>query len=356
MRCGRVAIGVTVVALLATACGGGSGGSATGPTRTTRPEPNTTRPEGPWTFIAADTSRSDAPDAPKGHAAELHLSLEPACAEGPCDIAVTPNGVDGTALPKGYPRADEADPTPFEPFELTWDEESRTYTRTTSSTAPESCTNPEGTTIDSAYDISRTWTLEFRTPDGERPASLVGTYSRKLTATPAGAAAGCHSFDQAGTLLGAPTGSLEGDAAANLAAGYVLTLAVEKTERGEPPWIVGNSFAWNAVEEPIKVEKSGEGFAITGVFGGTAPLSRGASGWDATIQELDPGCGPEAPVTETYSGLHPVAMSQDGSFVLAGSWSLVYTLTPGASPEACQPSTDTAYVILVPVQALTGQP
>ena len=135
-----------------------------------------------------------------------------------------------------------------------------------------------------------------------------------------------------------------------------MTLVVEKTDRREVQWSTGQHLLWNAADKPIKVQTSGDGFTIAGAYGTPAPLTLDESGWNATVPGVDPGCGPEAPVTETYSGLHPIAANDDGSFVLGGAWSMVYTRTPDASPEACEPSTDAGYIILVPVQALTSQP
>ena len=340
-----------LVTLIAASCGGSDGERTSDTTRP--PEPNTERPEGDWTFALWTTSRSDVPDLTKGDATESRLTFDPACAAGPCDIAVTANGADGTARPEGMPSHPAA--SPFVPYELTWDDAAGRYNRVTETPIVDSCITAEGQTVEKAYEVSRNWVLEFRPPEAGRPASLNGTFTIKLTSTPEGAAANCPSYEESGPMAGAPTDSLLEGEDPPLAHDYVATLIVGETER--PEWgSVGNSIILQAEQHPpaesMKIDEAAEGFTMTGLFGTQAPLTRGEAGWEASVASIDANCGPETPVTETFSALKPLALTADGAPVLTGTWTLAYTRTPAATEQSCDASSESGYLVLVPAQAV----
>ena len=205
-----------MLSLLAAACGGGSEESA-GTTTSRGPEPNTSRPEGSWTLAFWTTSRSDVADAPKGQAAVSRVKIEPACAEGPCEMAITADGVEGTDDPPGYPRHAEAEP--FDPYELTWDGESRSYRRVAPSEGAEECVTAEGKSVDAAYDIERVWTVEFHPPESNRPPIITGTFERKATATPRRRRSGLHVIRRGREDPGGAHGFARGRRAAQLGRG-----------------------------------------------------------------------------------------------------------------------------------------
>lgn len=343
-----------LVAFLAASCGGSDDDRTSGTTRP--PEPNTARPEGPWTFALWTTARSDIPDLTKGDAAESRLTLDPACAAGPCDIAVRANGVDGTTRPEGMPS--RPNQTPFVPYELSWDAAAGRYNRVTESPIVDDCTTAEYQEVKGGYEVVRNWVLEFRAPDGDRPASLIGTFTQKVTPTPAGEAAGCTPFEESGEIAAAPTDSLTDNVESRLAGDYVATVILGQSTQSEAA--IGNSFVLQSDEAPptesMKIEKSDEGFTMRGLSGTPAPLTRGESGWDASISVIDKNCGPEVPATETFSGLRPIALTEDGAPVLSGTFSIEFTRTPEAPAHACDPSSESGYLLLVPAQAVEPQP
>jgi len=341
-----------VCTALAVSCGGSSGGGTASddtPSTTSAPELNVERPEGPWTYITAQTARSDIPDAAKGLAGERRLKVTPVCGSGPCDLEVTPNGADGSYLPEGATKKEGSSPS--EPYTVVWNQASSTYT-STSEPSTTSCTNAEYKVIPDAYTNSTTTTLTFTPAGNGQLASLTGTYVWTITSTPEGEAQGCTPFVDSGTIVATPTGALDGDATPELVGEYAPTLIVEKEE--------GVGAITPGFRHQLKNATIGgtDGdYTISLHFNAATSLTRSDAGWSGTSPETTVGqsCGEVGEgftTTETFTDLQPVALTANGDPVLTGKYRLFLNPTEAGVVAGCSLTTREGYLILVPTSAL----
>ena len=353
---GATLVPALLCALVAAACGGSSGSEdGAGPeaeTPLTTLQTDGERPEGAWTMVEWQTSRSDLPDLAPGTAQERRVMLEPACASGPCDVEVSPNGVAGTYLPAGV--ATPAAATPNEsPFRLVWDQAAGTYTGTTQQDGVH-CTNAALESVPDAYRLETVVTLTYTPAQSGRHASLVGTYDETATSTPAGEAGQCTPFRESGSTVGTPTGALDGDDPPDVAGAYTVTEIVDEIEpAGQRP----AGFA--GLLPPMTLAAVGDGYTVTGVLGTATPLTRSASGWGGTSSQTPGPCEATAePLpdgfasNETWTDLRPVALAADGTPVLSGGWRLFQNPTEAGAALGCTLTTNTGHIILVPTAAL----
>jgi hypothetical protein len=343
-----------LVATGASACADTSDDEGGGVPTTAPAAEQVDRPVGSWHLVAWETERSDAPDAPAGVAEESILELTPACQSGACDVAVEPGGVDGTYRPEGVPASDGESPS--EGYTFAWDEASATYTAEVSETV--SCTNVDPddetavVTVDDAYDVTTTTTVRFVPPDGETPAAMVGTVDEVITSTPAGEEAGCTPYEASGSVVLAPTDAFTIGAEPDLAGDYVVTEVVEEVEpagQREP--------GFTGLLGEVAIEGTDEGYDITGALETSAALVPTEAGWAGRSDELvGRTCGEvddAFSVSETWTDLRPVALTEDGEPVLVGRWRMYDNPTPAGADAGCWLSVNTGSVTLVPTEAVS---
>lgn len=342
------------MALVAGGCGGSSdAGEAAAPNSTastTTSVINEQRPEGPWTFVRTTLTRDGEPSVPAGDARVSLAKVIPTCGDGPCDLNVTPAGVGGSYRPEGMVASESATPTATvaaKPATYVWDAPTSAYT-VVDKVAKDSCTNAEGKTIQDVYSTTTTTTFTFHPATDDRPAAIIGSFTNRVEATDAGLADGCTPFEDAGTIVGAPTGSLSADDARDLTGSYVATEVVTKTEPsgGRPPGFRG-------VLGRFEMTVSGDGYALGG-FVGEVTLARAGAGYSGSSGEFDRPCPttPETPAgfstIEEFTDLTVIALTEEGDPILAGGWSLSDDPTPAGVEAGCSFGSNMGYVILVP--------
>jgi hypothetical protein len=83
------------------------------------------------------------------------------------------------------------------------------------------------------------------------------------------------------------------------------------------------------------------------------------TGWSGTVKATPPGScvatstKPAFDTTETWRDLHPVARTETGAPILAGTWRYVANPTASGVADGCSLVTNVGYVILVPTGAIT---
>ncbi|MEV6520358.1 hypothetical protein AB0M43_00275 [Longispora sp. NPDC051575] len=310
------------------------------------PAPNTAQPSGSWTVVRWLKSRSDT-EAGHGEALERRLTLTPSCGAGRCDIAVKPDGANGTYLPEGYASPDP--PKAGAPYTLSWKDGGYEHVDPASLV---SCTAVGGTVVPDGYEVTSTTTLTFTPPKDGKPAALRGTYKDRAKGVGPGIAAKCTDFDSEWEVAGAPTRAAL-DEAVDLAGKYVVTEVVQAVEPpgARPPGYSGNLF------DPAVVAKAAPGWTVTGT-GPPATLTAGAGGWGgetSTPMACNLGAGDIAggfTRVETWSRLRPVVSTAQGAPVLTGRWSLRFVPTPAGAAAGCAASSNTGYVLFVPAGAV----
>ncbi|QXC59745.1 hypothetical protein KSP35_15335 [Aquihabitans sp. G128] len=345
---------LAVVAGAMAACGGTSeeGSKAApkttaDPTTTTRPT-DEARPEGRWTFVLTTTARSDVSDLDPGVAVVRLATLTPSCDEGPCDVDVAPAGAKGTYLPEGVAFRDTPN---SDPATYRWDGSAKTYTRV-SGPRTSSCTNVDGKVVADAYTDTTTTTMEFHPPEADRPATMTGTYVEKVEATEAGLKEGCTAYEETGTAVATPTGSLTEGAGLDLHGAYIGTEVVTKIDAdgAQPPGFIG-------LLGRFELTRSGKGYDAKGIIG-TAALAPDGTGFTGRTASVERPCTttPETPKAyasvEELADLEPVALTEDGDPILAGRWTLSEEATPVGTAAGCASSTNTGYLVLVPAASL----
>lgn len=339
---------------LSSGCGGGadtpagSSGSTSpdGPTASATPSGDPShRPEGAWTLAAWTVERSDGKSNPQARI--LLATLTPGCPAGSCDITFAPAGADGTYREAEAPAGADGQPATA-PITLTW-----SGTAYVGSDPPRvvDClpTGQVSNTIADGYSTKRTVTLTFDPPAGDLPPHVHGTIVDTTTGTKAAKAKGCTDFVETAAVGGSPTGSL--DAGLPLVGEYDASLSsTGSTPKKLAP--VGQSL-WLG-QMVVKGEPKAP--TIRGLTAGVAPLAQAASGWDGTSTVAPFDCqdprGQASPkgadAIETYSALHPVALTQDGKTIFAGEWTLRANPNATGLKAACSLAAYEGRLYLVP--------
>jgi len=333
------------------ACSSGSSDAAksaptTDATTTTVAPPGAQRPEGPWTLVSWITKRSDI-DAPPKQAVVVQTKVKPGCATGPCDLTVEPDGIDGSFRPAGYAALSAKDDTK-DPYTLTWDAKSKSYTYT-SEPSVSSCTVAGGKVIPDGYEVSKTLTLTFVPPASGSGPALSGTKVVTARGVGPGIAAGCTDLVQTETVAGAPTPASSASDDTDLTGAYTVTEIIESAEPAtDPP---GSSVL---ISKSATVARQGKGYTITGTDK-PATLDKTRSGWAGSTPSMLSDCKFSDHVvangyasTATWSDLHRVAIDHTGAPVLVGRWLWRATPSAEAAAEKCASGQDQGFVILVP--------
>lgn len=321
------AAGVTALAVVLAGCGGEAtptdpSGSATG---SASPKPSAqvsatsaARPEGPWTIVAWTVKRSDGPSEQRP-ARTILASFKPTCASGPCDLTVSPAGSNGTYRePEAPPRPGDTPST--DPITLTWNGNSYGG-HTKERVVP--CTPAQGPDVPQGYRMMTTWSLTFLPPADGGPARAHGTIVDAVTGTKASRAKGCTDFTETEAFGGVPTGSLEQKTAP--AGQYDASMSsTASTPKGLAP--VGRVL-WLGT---MSASGAADGPTITGLTKSTGALASGSDGWGVATPTAPSDCraadGSAAPKgadgSETFAALHPVALTEEGAAIFAGTWRL----------------------------------
>ena len=340
---------VCAVALLATVgCGGSDdeSGSTTAPDKAEKVSTAVERPEGTWNLAFWTTEREGAA---LGDALQSVVTFTPKCDSGPCDIDITPAGANGTYRPEGYPVADPVEPGT--PYTATWDEKSGTYVRHDEPKL-DSCTTADGKVVQDGYSVERTTTYEFEPAKDSKPASVHGTYVEVATGTPTGAPQGCTDYKATWTVAGAPADAFA-EGGPSFADSYVITEIVEATEPVDqrPKGFRG------VIAADAKVTTEGDSVLLAGTRSVPAKLTETDGAWSGSATDATSRCsegdGPaEYDSTETWTGLRTIALTQQGTPILAGRWDVMETPNATGQANGCTVGSNKGYVILVPSAAV----
>ncbi len=303
------------------------------------------RPEGEWVIVSWTTAREGQTQL--GDAGQRLERFTHTCDEGPCDIEVTPGGVDGTYLPEGITPAEGQDPS-TEPSTLVWDEASGTYTRQIERLS--SCTTESGVVPD-GYMVTSTGTFTFVPPTEDAPARLEGTLERTVAGTPVGLPQGCTDFQSSSSIAGSPVDADLGEV--DLTGTYVVTENVEATEgpQQRPPGFTG------VLLPDAEVAPQGDGYTVAGILvEAPATLTEADGGWSGSTTDdtrRSEGEGPgEFDSTETWTDLRPVTVTGTAGPVLAGRWELIENPNDAGVAAGCSFGSNTGWVIFVPTAAV----
>lgn len=348
---------VGALLLAATACSGGSSDGSKDDTRPTTDAgagagPNEIRPEGEWTFVRWQVSRTDDPGLVKGSAAVRVATLTPSCKTGACDLAVTPAGRDGSYLPEGTASLAD-DPPSTAPFRYRWSAKDTTYS-STSKPASSSCTSRDAKAVADAYTSTTKTELTFQPADAKVPALLLGTFTEHVVATAAGKAAGCASYEASWRMAGSPTRAFaKADDIDDL---YVVTEVVSKAEPagGRGPGFRGILFQ----SVPVTAVIGGHTIQDAKLSPSTVQLTPGTTGWRGTETSTISCAGPKEPVpqgasqVETWTDLHAVTQTADSAPILVGRWSVTATPNDTGTAGGCTGYANAGAVTLVPITGL----
>jgi hypothetical protein len=322
-------------------CGGDPASNAPPPSA----QSNTTRPEGSWTLVRWLVRRSDTATG-RGQAVERRLALTPSCATGPCDIAVKPDGVDGTYLPDGYTAS--ATSRPPRPYTLSWKEATGTY-EFVDPPAKVSCTTADGQVVPDGYELTTTTSVTFAPGPSGRPATLRGTYTEKVT----GVAAKCTDYEATWTVAAAPTSTALDDGV-DLAGTYVVTEIVEAVvpAGSRPPGFAG------ILVPSATIAKTAAGYTVSGTAPKPTELAPAATGWggEASAPGACEAGGTTVPdgytQTERWSRLRPAVSTEDGRPIIVGLWQTQWAPTPAGTSAGCPATSNKGYVLFVPASAV----
>ena len=277
------------------------------------------RPEGAWTLVSWTIKRSDS-KVTQPIASVILGTLKPSCPSGPCDLTLTPAGAGGTYREPEAPPAADADPS-TKPVELRW--EGKSYV---GRSAPRvvSCT-PQvgGASLAGGYQTKSTLTLTFAPPSGNTPAGVHGTIAVTNTGTKAGKGKGCTDFTEIQAIAGSPSTSV--DQVTPLQGTYDASMsATGSTPKSLAP--VGRGF-WLG---PMTASGATAARTLTGLTSSAAPLAMADDGWAGNAPSASTDCqGVDGSVTkkgadglESFSGIHPVALTEGGTPIFAGVWKL----------------------------------
>lgn len=327
---------LALVVATASACGGGSA-PATSPSTSASPAASsstptsappstvaavgnsTQRPEGAWTLVTWPIKRSDTKDF-QPIASISNTTITPSCTQGPCDLAFgtaassdTSNG-SGPALTTGA--VDSAKLLQFR-----WDGTSYVASKPAREV---SCTAKVGAAeIPKGYTSKSTFKLTFLPPSADGPARLHGTVIETNVGTKAGKGKGCRDFTETSAVSGSSTGSV--DAAALPQGAYDASMSsTGSTPKSLAP--VGVGF-WLG---PMTASGTKDAPTITGLTSATAPLATVKEGWDGNAPSAPMDCQAidgsnttkGADGLESFSGLHPVAVTKTGDPIFSGTWRL----------------------------------
>ena len=351
---GVALIALPLAALLVAGCAGGSepSTSRTSPAATattsatsspSRTPSDPTRPEGPWTFVAWVSKRSDTTAFPTARV--LLTTITPLCGEGPCDLTLAPAGTDGGFREPEAPVAPDGSTKPT-PVTLTWD--GSAY-RGAAPARVVSCNlgGQVSDAVEGGYSVKRTYSFRYVAPQGDEPPRMFGTTVARTTGTKVGKAKGCTDFVETETVAAAPTGSL--DVVTPLGGTYDASLS---STGSDPKTLapLGQSLWLGQMKVP-----SG-GTSITGLSTGVAPLAAGSTGWGGDVPTTPFECRDRsgaakskgADATETFADLHPVALDEAGRPVFAGTWTLRVTPNAVGRKAGCSLAAYEGRVYLVP--------
>ena len=316
-------MGATLAVVLA-ACGGGSTPtdsatpSASASVSASPSAGSATRPEGPWTLVAWSMKRSDL-KVEQRLARVILATMSSDCPSGPCELTLTPAGSDGSFREPEAPRQAGATPTTA-PLVLAWD--GTTYSGGVKARVG-SCTTAKGEVVADGYSTTTTMSFTFVPAAGKTPARVHGTVTHDAKGTAKSRPKGCTDFLETESLGGVPTGSLDPKTAPSgeFEGTMVTTAATPKklAAVGSELWLGTMTGAGDATAP-----------TITGLTDATGPLTAGADGWGAALPAAPTSCvAPDgsqvakgADGTESFTGLHPVALTKDGKPIFAGSWRL----------------------------------
>lgn len=359
---------LALVVATASACGGGStpatspstsagpATTASAPTTTTAPTSVATatattagdsehRPEGAWTLVAWTTKRSDTQDN-QPIARVILGTLKPSCSSGPPDLTLTPAGSGGTYNePEAPPAAGEKPSTT--PVELRWG--GTTYVSRTKPTV-NSCTPQVGAAaVPGGYTTQSTLTLSFTPPSGDTPARVHGSNTVKNTGSKTGKSKGCTDFTETQAVAGSPSGSLE--RLTPLPGKYDASMtSTGSTPKSLAP--VGRGY-WLGT---MPVVGAPNARSITGISSAAAPLASANDGWAGNAPSAPVDCqGIDNSVTkkgadglESFSGIHPIALTKSGAPIYAGVWRLRTNANAVGLKAGCSLTRWEGRLILVP--------
>ena len=214
-----------------------------------------------------------------GTASVQAVVYRPLCKTGPCDIAVTPDGVNGTYYPVGDPPPDSVKAKKGQPYRLQWNAATRTYE--SRSDRASYCQGRQSETpvlVPNGYRTKSSSSTTFTAPSKTAPAQLGGTGVITATGNAESVAKGCADYSVNFPVVAAPNQSIAPDA--KQAAGtYRVTETVDAAEpAGQRP----RGFVGILVPEST-VTAVGKGIAVTGVLGLPATLKLTATGWTGSV-------------------------------------------------------------------------
>jgi hypothetical protein len=311
------------------------------------------RPEGPWTLVDWEVARQPPnPQYVPGTANVVQVVFSPRCSSGPCAVRVRGGGRRGTYVAAGAPisKSDEQRTST-----LAWNAQRGVYT-VHRDYGQVLCTTSDGAgglkRVPKGYTRTGDATYRFRRAKSAGGASIVGETITTATGSPQAVPQGCTNYSFTSKSAGAPTGAVH-VTAAGAAGQYRITEIVDRTEgSGQRPHGFSGILVPNST-----VAANGRALTITGIVG-TATLRPTRAGWTGSVRTTAPSCvststEPGYTTTETWTGVHPLARTETGDPVLAGTWR--YVANPNASGvhDGCSLVVNQGYVILVPMGAIT---
>jgi hypothetical protein len=313
------------------------------PTATSVGDP-THRPEGAWTLVAWTTKRSDI-SVNQPIARVILGSLTPSCPSGPCNLTLRPGGAGGSYQEPEAPLGVGVKPS-TKPVELRWDGHSYV-----GKAAPRlvSCTPRTGPVVPDGYSTQSEVTLVFVPPSRNTPAGVHGTTTSTNKGTKAGKGKGCTDFVETEAIAGSPSGSIASSTLAN--ATYDASMSSSgSTPKSLAP--VGRGYWLGA----MAVAGDADAPTITGLTSAVAPLSMVDDGWAGSApsapldcQAIDGSLAKKgADALESFSGLHPLAMTASGAPIYAGVWRLRTNANEVGLKAGCSLTRWEGRLILVP--------
>lgn len=340
------------LAVVLSACGGGGstpdGSAAPSASTSASPSPSAasaTRPEGAWTLAAWTVERSDFKDVEQRMARVILATMTSDCPSGPCGLTLTPAGQQGSFREPEAPRTSGSTPLTA-PFVLAWDGKGWTGGL---KARVESCTTAKGEVVKDGYTTTRTMSFSFVPAAGTTPARVHGTITHDSKGTAKSRPKGCTDFRETEALGGAPTGSLDAATAPTGEFDGTLVTAATTPKKlaavGSNLWL-GTMTGGGDATAPT----------ITGLTDATGPLTTGADGWGAALPAAPTSCvapngsqvAKGADGTESFTGLHPVALTKDAKPIYAGSWKLRANPNAAGLKASCGLAVYEGRIYLVP--------
>jgi hypothetical protein len=200
--------------------------------------------------------------------------------------------------------------------------------------------------VPDGYESTVTVTLTF-VPGGKGQPRVEGTIVNKSVGRSGARAKGCTDFTETEAVVGSPTGSVSTQAAPS--GQFDATLSARSST---PKELAPTGTVWWLGT----MNGAGSTPGLTGIARVAAPLAQDGAAWTGTAPKAPLDCrdakgtvvAQGADAVESFTGLHPIVETKDGTMVFSGAWGLRSDPNAKGVKQHCGPTVWEGRILLVP--------